>query len=54
VVAASTLRAIEQIARSGLEDDSSLELVDLAYTLLEHRPALGILVTRGVLTPERA
>jgi hypothetical protein len=49
-----TLRAIEQIARRGLEDDASLDLVELAYTLLEHRPALGILVTRGVLTPERA
>ncbi|HUQ02955.1 MAG TPA: hypothetical protein VM261_10690 [Kofleriaceae bacterium] len=40
-------------ARVAVEDESGVAAIDLAYTLLEVEPALGILVARGTLDPER-
>jgi len=49
---ASTVANLEAKAAAGLRGDSD-SLYELAYGLLDHLPALGILVARGVLDPER-
>lgn len=49
---AGTLEGLEQQAAAGLRGDSDA-FYDLAYGLLDHLPALGILVARGVLDPRR-
>lgn len=49
------LEQIEARAREGLSHyDGQATLVELAYSLLRHSPALGIVFARGVVTPERS
>jgi hypothetical protein len=47
--ATTTLNMIEATAQKGLQSDFTLGLVDLAYALMDRSPALGILVTRGLI-----
>lgn len=47
------LEKVEAQARLGLSDPAGKGLIDLSYTLLDRLPALGILVARGTLDPER-
>jgi HAMP domain-containing protein len=49
---AETLVVLDEHARRGLHGDADA-LADVAYSLLDHAPALGILVARGALDPER-
>ncbi len=46
------LSQLESAAVAGLKDDESL-LIESAYSLLEHFPALGILAARGTISAER-
>ncbi len=50
---AGTLARLEAKAAAGLRGDADA-LYELAYGLLDHSPALGILVARGALDPERS
>ncbi len=50
---AESLSHLESAASKGLRNREGNELIDLAYALLEHYPALGILVARGALNPAR-
>ncbi len=49
---AETLSVLDEQARRGLMGDIDAT-ADVAYSLLDHAPALGILVARGALDPER-
>ncbi len=52
--ASDTVARLDAYARDGLADEEEESLlVDLAYTLLRHTPALGILVARGVVGAHR-
>ena len=44
------LAELEQVARKTLEDPSSEECVALPYALLDHAPALGVLISLGSLS----
>ncbi|MEQ8765185.1 MAG: SEC-C metal-binding domain-containing protein [Planctomycetota bacterium] len=48
------LDLLEAAARESLEEPLSDHPIDLAFALLEHVPALGILVARSVVDPARA
>jgi len=48
----AALPRIEAQAERGLRGEDE-DLIELAYSLLQHSPALGILVARGVVTPQR-
>ena len=50
---ADTLDLIEEIAREGLGEPAGEMLVELSHGLLDHLPALGIVVARGSLDPAR-
>jgi hypothetical protein len=50
--AADTLTVLDEQARRGLGGDIDAT-ADVAYSLLDHAPALGILVARGALDPDR-
>lgn len=47
----STVAVLDEQARRGLHGDADA-IADVAYALLDHAPALGILVARGALDPE--
>lgn len=49
---ATTLSVLDEQARRGLEGDIDAT-ADVAFSLLDHAPALGILVARGALDPDR-
>jgi hypothetical protein len=49
---AATLSVLDEQARQGLSGDIDAT-ADVAFSLLDHAPALGILVARGALDPER-
>ena len=51
---APLLQKLESLLRQGLEEPESSGLVDLSYILLGRLPALGILVARGALDPDRS
>jgi hypothetical protein len=51
--APDALQLLRARARAALDDPSGVAAIDLAYTLLEAEPALGILVARGTLDAER-
>ncbi len=48
------LETLESSVRKALAEPDGGELIELAFTLLEHRPALGILFARAALRPDRA
>ncbi len=48
------LQTLESIARVVLEEPDGSKLIDLAFTVLDHRPALGILFARAALSPDRS
>ncbi len=48
----TTLSVLDEQARQGLLGDIDAT-ADVAFSLLDHAPALGILVARGALDPER-
>jgi hypothetical protein len=50
---ADTIDLIEDIARAGLAEPKGEMLVELSHGLLDHLPALGIVVARGSLDPAR-
>jgi hypothetical protein len=48
----STLEVLEEHTLRGLEGDHE-RVVDLAFSLLQHRPALGIVFARGTISTDR-
>ncbi|MHC9543381.1 MAG: SEC-C metal-binding domain-containing protein [Vulcanimicrobiota bacterium] len=48
-----TLAHLDEVARDGLQNPEKGSLIDLAYALLKHYPALGIVCARGCLSVER-
>ena len=50
---AGTVAQLEAMAAAGLKGETD-SLYELAYGLLDHSPALGILVARGALDPQRS
>lgn len=48
-----TLDTLEETAVQGLRESEGSTLIDLAHALLEHHPALGVLVGRAAIDPDR-